>query len=71
MNLPKSSFSWFGIGSVTLILAFVLIAPKFTGAGNVIFGILGGILAAASAYSWYTFGKLRKKEEDEAARPYK
>ena len=70
MNLPKSSFSWFGIGSVTLILAFVLIAPKFAGAGNTIFGILGGLLAAASAYSWYTFGKLKKKEEDEST-PYK
>lgn len=70
MKLPQSSFFWFGSGSVSLILAFVLIAPKFAGAGNVVFGIIGGILAAWSAFSWYTFGKLKNKEEKEADRPY-
>jgi hypothetical protein len=69
-KLPQSSFFWFGSGSVSLILALVLIAPKFAGAGNVIFGILGGVMAAWSAYSWYTFGKLKKKEEETADRPY-
>jgi hypothetical protein len=69
MSLPKSSFSWFGIGSVTLILAIALIFPYYKGAGNVIFGIIGGLSIVTSAYSWYTFVKLRKKEKEEST-PY-
>ena len=46
MKLPQSSFFWFGSGSVSLILAFVLIAPKFAGAGNVVFVIIVNYVAA-------------------------
>jgi hypothetical protein len=69
MSLPKSSFSWFGIGCVTSILGIAGIGPLYKGAGNVIFGVLGVALLLASAYSWYMYGKLKGQEKRDST-PY-